>query len=161
MDYNCLLSPRLCTLLLHCAVYFILNLYYILYCSSPAVQARSVWPRKLTSSWAVVTPQSVSQFVMFSPSYGGYGGGLVAYRSQPSQYYTQSYSYRWQIRYTRSAAAKMIFTETQTGVTTSAPARPSALRMSRDERQSPPGACPSPPAPPPFPPEACPSPRQV
>jgi len=35
-----------------------------------------------------------SQFVMFSPSYGGFGGGLVAYRSQPSQYYTQSYSYR-------------------------------------------------------------------
>jgi len=31
---------------------------------------------------------------MFSPGYGGYGGGLVGLRSQPSQYYSQSFSYR-------------------------------------------------------------------
>merc|ERR1712066_56860 len=32
--------------------------------------------------------------VMYSPGYASYGGGLAVYRSQPTQYYGQSYSYR-------------------------------------------------------------------
>ena len=68
---------------------FILNLYYIVYCCNRAGQVRS---RKLTSSWAGEFSQSVG--VMYSPGYAGYGGGLAAYRSQPTQYYGQSYSYR-------------------------------------------------------------------
>ena len=161
MAHTAVLPPSLlCSL---CTLYYnILNLYYILYCCSPAGPARSVWPRKLTSGWPVLTPpvgQSVRDVLSeLRWVWRGAGGLQVTTKSVLHSVLL--------IQVGRSDIREVvqlikIFTETQTGVTIYTPARLSALRMSRDEQESPPGVCPSPPASPQFPPEVCPSPRQV